>query len=157
MKNLKFNDIINLKEDINMEEKNPKIMYEVLDHTGDLKIKVYGNSYKTIFENAISAMANLIVKTSNLIPDKIIDIKIERNNYYDLLVSLLSDIIYYLETQNILYFISDLEIKNMHITGKLYGAELPENVEYEYVIKDPTYYDLEICPEKNYATIVFDI
>ncbi len=151
------NNVIGIKGDIIMVDKNPKIRYEVLDHTGDLKIKVYGNSYKTIFENSIYAMANLIVKTGNFIPDKILNIKIERNNHYDLLISLLSDIIFYLETENTLYFASDLEIKNMHITGKLYGTELPENVEYEYIIKDPTYYNLEIYPDKNYATIVFDI
>ncbi len=131
--------------------------YKLLDHTGDLRIMVYGNNYKLLFENSLYAMANLITDTSKFNKDKTKKIKIIQKNYDDLLVSFLNDILFYLETEKILYYDSDLNIKNMELTGTIYGFKIPDNIEYEYVIKAPTYYNLEIKPEDNYAIIVLDI
>ncbi len=131
--------------------------YKLIDHTGDLRIMVYGNTYKLLFENALYAMANLIIPISKLDKDKTKEIKIIKKNYDDLMVSFLNDILFYLETENILYYSSDIEVKNNELTGIIYGSEVPYNVEYEYLIKAPTYYNLEIRPEDNYAIIVLDI
>jgi len=129
----------------------------LLDHTGDLRIMVYGNSYKLLFENSLYAMANLITDTSKFNKDKTKKIKILQKNYDDLLVCFLNDILFYLETEGILYYDSDINIKNTELTGTIYGFKMPDNIEYEYVIKAPTYYNLEIKPEDNYAIIVLDI
>lgn len=131
--------------------------YKLLDHTGDLRIMVYGNNYKLLFENSLYAMANLITDTSKFNKDKTKKIKIIQKNYDDLLISFLNDILFYLETEGILYYDSDLNIKNTELTGTIYGFKIPDNIEYEYVIKAPTYYNLEIKPENNYAMIVLDI
>jgi len=131
--------------------------YKLLDHTGDLRIMVYGNNYKLLFENSLYAMANLITDTSKFNKDKTKKIKIIQKNYDDLLVYFLNDILFYLETEGILYYDSDLNIKNTELTGTIYGFKMPDNIEYEYVIKAPTYYNLEIKPEDNYAIIVLDI
>ncbi len=131
--------------------------YKLLDHTGDLRLMVYGNNYKSLFENALYAMSNLITDTSKLTKNKTRKIKILKKNYDDLMVSFLNDILFYLETDGILYYDSDLFIENNELTGAIYGSIIPDNMEYEYVIKAPTYYNLEIKPENNYAIIVLDI
>ena len=131
--------------------------YKLLDHTGDLRVLIYGNNYKSLFENALYAMTNLITDTSKLTENKIKGIKILKRNYDDLMISFLNDILFYLETDGILYYDSDIIIKNNELTGTIYGSIIPDNVEYEYVIKAPTYYNLEIKPENNYAIIVLDI
>ncbi len=131
--------------------------YNIIDHTGDLRIIVYGKSYKELFQNALYAMADCIVNIKNDVIESEKKIKIKRNSYEDLLISFLSDALYELEINKILYYKSNIDIKNIELNGSIYGFYLKNDVEYDYIIKAVTYYDLEISPRNGFAKIVFDI
>ncbi|MEM0139222.1 MAG: archease [Ferroplasma sp.] len=132
--------------------------FEVLDHTADLRLKIYGNSYKSIFENAITAVASMIIgDTSNIVPETTIKISIESNNYNNLLIKLINDFLFYFETDNIIYYMAQLDVKKTQLSGTLSGIKVDKSREYEYVIKAATYYGMVVSPEKGYAIIVLDV
>jgi SHS2 domain-containing protein len=133
------------------------MIYDILDHTADLKIKVYGNSYKSIFENSVIAVSDLIID-SNSTDNKIEkNIEITKESLDDMLIQLLNDLLFYLETENILFNRARLNISGTGAIGTLYGYNLPENPCYRNVIKAITYYSLEIRPENGYAILVLDV
>ncbi len=131
--------------------------FEVLDHTADLRIKIYGDSYKKIFQNAVYAVANVMFDTGNFIPDNIININIKAKGYDNLLIKLISDILYRFETDGIIYFEAVLDVSKTSVKGKLKGTKYNGKDDYEYVLKAPTYYDLNINPESGYAIMVIDV
>jgi len=133
------------------------MIYDILDHTADLKIKVYGNSYKSIFENSVIAVSDLIMDSDNT--DNNIEKKIEitKESLDDALIQLLNDLLFYLETENVLFNRAKLNIIGTGVKGTIYGFNLPDNPGYRNVIKAVTYYDLEIRPENGYAIFVLDV
>ncbi len=133
------------------------MIYEILDHTADLKVRIYGNSYITIFQNSIITISDLIVDRNLLKPELHKSIDIQKNCPDNILIDLLNDVIFYAESENAIYFSSDLEFSENRLHGTIYGSRFPENVEYRNVIKAATYYDLNVDPGKGFATVVFDI
>jgi SHS2 domain-containing protein len=133
------------------------MLYEILDHTADLKIKVFGDSMKSIFENSVAAISDLIIDSSNMECSIARKIQIKENNCGDMLIRLLNDILFYLETENIIFCKSKFEFYDGKLTGMLYGSRLNPGQEYKDVIKAATYYNLSINPEQGYAIIVLDV
>ncbi len=133
------------------------MIYDILDHTADLRVRIYGNSYIAIFQNSIITISDLMVDRKLLKPEFHKIINIQKNCPDNILIDLLNNIIFYMESENAIYFNSDLEFSENRLHGIIYGSRFPDNVEYRNVIKAATYYDLNVDPEKGFATVVFDI
>jgi SHS2 domain-containing protein len=133
------------------------MIYDILDHTADLKVRIYGDSYVEIFQNSIIAMSDLIMNRELLKPDlnKIIDI--EKNSPDDILVNVLNDLLFYMEYEDVIYFSSELEFTGNRLHGTIFGSSIPYKAEYRNLIKAATYYDLRMDPEHGFAIVVFDI
>ncbi len=133
------------------------MIYDVLDHTADLKVRIYGNSYTSIFQNSVIAISDLIMDRNLLKPGFNKTIEIEKNTPDNILVNLLNDILFYMEYENVIYFGSKLDFTENRLHGRIFGSSIPDNVEYRNVIKAATYYDLKVDPEHGFAMVVFDI
>jgi len=135
------------------------LKYEIFEHTADIGIRIFGSSYEEIFNNSVESFSDLIVDTGSLEGSNVQEISIRSDSPDLLLVDLLSLVLYDFEGEGILYFKADLEYsaENVSLTGRMYGSEIPENVDYRNVIKAVTYHGLEVSPEKGYAKVVFDI
>ncbi|WMT51157.1 MAG: archease [Ferroplasma sp.] len=133
------------------------MIYDILDHTADLKVKIYGNSYTAIFQNSVITISDLIVDRKLLRPDFNKTIEIEKNTPDNILVNLLNDILFYMEYENVIYFSSKLDFTENRLQGGIFGSSIPDNAEYRNVIKAATYYDLKVNPEHGFAIVVFDI
>ena len=133
------------------------MIYDVLDHTADLKVRIYGNSYTSIFQNSVIAISDLIMDRNLLKPGFNKTIEIEKNSPDNILVNLLNDILFYMEYENVIYFGSKLDFTENRLHGRIFGSSIPDNVEYRNVIKAATYYDLKVDPEHGFAMVVFDI
>lgn len=133
--------------------------YEIFEHTADIGIKVFGNTFNEIYNNSVESFADLMVDTTGLVTEKSRNVSLDSKSPDTLLVDLLSLILYNFEAENILFLRSELEYdsKETRITGTLYGAEVPDDIDYRNVIKAVTYHGLECSPEKGYAKVVFDI
>ena len=71
-----------------------KPSYELMDHTADIGVHVYGCDAKDLFQNAALALVDQLVETLDLIPRQEEQITIEGNDWPDLMVNWLREILY---------------------------------------------------------------
>lgn len=131
--------------------------YKILEHTGDLKLWVWGADLVDLFKNAAEgmffAMTGKIKKGNRR--HKII--KISGEDEESLLVNFLNELLYLSDINNEGYKVCDLKFKNKNeLEAKLVPYPLPLP---EIEIKSATYYDLKIkkTPSGWEAVVVFDI
>ena len=132
--------------------------FELLEHTADIKMRVFGNSLEEVFENAAYGMACI---QKNRIKDEEIRIKkkieVESIDIETLLVDFLSEILTLSDTYQEAYLkASNIEIKNNRIKAEIEGFKVEE---FDEDIKAVTYHEAKV-EEKNgkwEAEIIFDI
>ncbi len=96
--------------------------YEILDHTADLCIRVYGMNFLELLENSAAALMDLIVDRETVNPTKEIQFEIKADTKEELLIKMLGEILYLHEVEKLVF--KDIEIASIapyHIAGKLYG------------------------------------
>lgn len=143
--------------------------FEILPHTADLKIRVYGKTLKDLFANALIGMFQSICPQADgctIIDNRLKcpelpikrELTVESINKECLLVDFLSDALYLSDVHNEAYLnviIHDLDDKKIRATLrgiKVQGFEVVE-------IKAVTYHDLVIKKVDDgwQVDIVFDI
>ena len=133
--------------------------FEILEHTADLKVKVFGKTKKDLFENAMIGMLKAAKYQKKLkSQNSKVKIKIKSMDLPSLLVDFLSEILYLVETKKMVF--EKVEFKKFtenEIEAILIGKPLKRMGVH---IKGVTYHDLDIHQEKDgtwQATILFDI
>jgi SHS2 domain-containing protein len=133
--------------------------FEILQHTADFRIKVFGRTKKELFENAMVGMFEAAKYEKKLENQKLkIKIKIKSFDLSSLLVDFLNEILYLVETKKLVF--EKVEFKKFtrnEIEATLIGKSLKRMGVH---IKGVTYHNLDIHQEKNrtwQATILFDI
>lgn len=141
-----------------MQKKNMK-KYEVLEHKADLKIRVFGETKKELFESAMLGMFEAAKyeteADSRLLITKI---KISSLDLPSLLVDFLSEILYLTETKKEVYKkLKFQKFSQREIDAELIGQKLKRMGVH---IKAVTYHNLNISQKKDKsweATIIFDV
>lgn len=143
--------------------------FELVSHTADLKIRVYGMTFEELFKNALKGMFSSIkpkspnIKYKNDIPEvtKFTSehkVNIRSEDREMLLIDFLSECLYLSDINNEAYFDVTFDILNdTELQGTIYGIPIKG---FEVVeIKAVTYHDLEFENIDGLwvATIVFDI
>ncbi|EKD23361.1 MAG: hypothetical protein ACD_82C00095G0003 [uncultured bacterium] len=155
--------------------------FEVLEHTADIKIKVYGKTLEELFCNAVNGMFQAIgpkIDGCNILHDRIVcnNLPIERKVELEaidmevLLVNFLSEALYLSDVNNEAYFdlqvhelkksfysFDDSEKDRFKICATLFGVKVSG---FEVVeIKAVTYNDLSLKQINGVwqTDIVFDI
>jgi len=132
--------------------------YEILEHTADLKIRVFGKTKEELFLNAVLAMGDGLRPKIKNQKSKIKKIKIKSDNLETLLVDFLSEVLYLIQVNKEVY--TDVKFKKFsdnRIEAELTGQKVER---FGEDIKAVTYHGLEICkkPDRTLqATILFDI
>jgi len=144
--------------------------FEILEHTTDLKIRVFGRTKEELFLNALLAMENgLKAEIKNLYASRWIaepyrqkpktkNIKVKSIDFSTLLVDFLSQVLYLNQVNKEIY--SDFKISQFsdrEIEGKLIGQRAES---FGEDIKAVTYHNLDVHQKKDgswEATILFDI
>jgi len=132
--------------------------FEVVEHTADWALRVWGRSLRELFTSASTGMSSLLVADLESIP-----LDIERYLELDafdaetLLVDWLSELAYWAEDEQIVFREFALEINsNNALAATIRGGRADELVKH---IKAVTYHNLAI-EKTEYgveATIVFDV
>jgi SHS2 domain-containing protein len=131
--------------------------YEYIDHTADIGIRVRSKDLVSLFEDAGSALVDMMGASSGEGPETL-EITAEGIDHVDLLVRWLQELLYLIEVKA--FRISALEIRELSDTmlrAGLTGACRPTQLSHE--IKAVTYHGLDICGIDNgfEATIIFDM
>ena len=140
--------------------------YEIIEHTADVGIKIFGKTKQELFRNAALGMFFIITGSRKFFKQaknkKYHSVRSEASSIEDLMVSWLNDLLY---VHNIYHIIlDDIIIKDF--TEKFIQAEIgvvkianyPYQMERE--IKAVTYHNLHFFKNKKgqwEATVVFDI
>lgn len=132
--------------------------YEVLDHTGDVRIRVYGKTKEELFGNAMKGMITLLkCKVSS---DKFKKRKtaIQSQDINALLVDFLNEVNYLRQVNNEVY--QKVIFRNFSDTKLEVELEGYPVEEFEEDIKAVTFHDVDIHqnPDGFWETfIVFDV
>lgn len=144
--------------------------FEVLEHTADTRLKVFGSSAKELFKNALYALG--YTQKPQIVEQSAVgaligrlrgrriseDIFIESMDYNTLLVDFLSEVLSRSDALNTVFFdVKFKEFSELKIEGKIYGVKVDN---FSEDIKAVTYHEVdvkEIEPRKWESLLVFDI
>lgn len=138
-----------------------KPAYELMDHTADFGIHVFGDNAKNLFQNAAMAMMDQLVETVSLLAREERRITIQGNDWPDLMVNWLREILYLCVGEET--FAQSIQIES--IEEKCLTAHLwidPFSAERHTLkseIKAVTYHQVQVFETVNRweAKIIFDI
>ena len=133
--------------------------FEVLEHTGDVGLKFYGNSFEELISAAVEGTAHIMGTQPGRKNTVVTSFTLSFVRIYSLLVYNLSRMLFSFEVFSILYN----KVNSLDITGdgnavvSIEGYRVSSKFRYHYVIKAPTFHRLQLLPEKGFGTVVFDI
>lgn len=135
--------------------------YELLEHTADLGIKVWGADLKELFIHSASAMYELIADIDSVRPAISIEVRTEAQDKDELLKNWLSELLYYFHVKDMLF--SEFLIKELD-EKKIISVARGERIDRErhnlkHEIKAVTFHNLKIEKEdeKLATEIIFDV
>jgi SHS2 domain-containing protein len=135
--------------------------YELLDHTGDLGIRVWATDVKGIFQEAARALFAIITDLEKVQVRENRKVMVEAATLDELLVAWLSEFLYLYEVEGLLFCDFALaEIGEGKVKGMARGEEFDEGRHpIKTSIKAVTYHQLEIKEEDGHwhAQVIFDI
>ena len=135
--------------------------YELIDHTADVGIKVYGQDLKEIFEIAARATFEIIADLKNVKPREKICIELKGSATDELLVSWLSELLSQYDAYQILFSKFSVDkISQSNIFANAYGQRFDKKLhEIKTEIKAATYHDLKVEKVDSgwQAQIIFDL
>ena len=135
--------------------------YELLDHTGDLGIRVWAADVRGIFQEAARALFDIITDLEKVEVHVDVEVAVEGLGQEELLVAWLSELLYLYEVEGLLlcdFTITDID--EVSIQGVAMGEEFQENRhDIKTSIKAVTYHQVEIQQQDGgwQAQVIFDI
>lgn len=139
--------------------------YETIDHTADIGVKAWGDSVPQAFEVAGYAMFDIITDAESIEPVISKEIVCEADNLEQLLVDWLSELLFVLEVEGLLFNRFEVSIDSTGKEGEM--KRLVATVQGEEMdlkkhvlkteIKAITYHMLEVNEEENYVVVLFDL
>jgi SHS2 domain-containing protein len=133
---------------------------EILPHTADVRLKVFGKTKEELFKNAMLGMAKILAKSpKSKLKIKNLKLKIKSPDINSLLVDFLSEILYQSQINHAVFKeVNFSNFKETELEAEISGFKIDE---FDNDIKAVTYHELEIkkSPTGGFfeTIIVFDI
>lgn len=139
--------------------------FEVMDISGDIGIRAYGQSCEKVFVNAGIGMYSLITDIEKIDERQAIDIEAKGDSLEGLLVSYLNELIFRFDTYGFIgkrIEIMSLEfgVMSYGLKARVYGEEFdPDRHEGRLLVKAATYHNIKVekINDKWEIEVVFDI
>ena len=135
--------------------------YTLLDHTADLRVRIFGKSMPGLFKNAGLALGELICSSGRTKPDTSTTIEITGEDPADLMVSYLREILYlWTGREQLVCGIEILDLSDQALSARIdlthYHAGQHDIL---HEIKAVTYHQIAVEPVAGgwHAMVVFDI
>ena len=134
--------------------------FEIFDHTADVGIIAYGTDLRRAFANVAKGLFSLITNLGDVEEVLHLDIELTAEDRESLLVDWLNELVYYFDTEGILFKRFDIfELNNSHLKARGYG-ERADSAKHELKtgVKGATYHMLKIEKNNGYRVqVIFDI
>ena len=135
--------------------------YEVIEHTADFGIKVYGTTLSDLFENAAFGMFSSIADLTTIDPYQEKQVAITESSLDNLLVEWLRELLYLFTADGIILSRFTIEhISETALTAAVYGEPYTDEKHMAHTeIKAVTYHCLEVRESKDGwdAQVIFDV
>jgi SHS2 domain-containing protein len=135
--------------------------YEILDHTADIGLIVYGEDLKALFENAGEAFSHLITDLRKVRGRIKRRIQIDGESLDRLMVDWLSELLYLHDVENLLFKGFKVEsVGEDGLKAMVKGEPFQEGVHViKTVVKAVTYHRIEVRQKNKRwrAQIIFDL
>lgn len=131
--------------------------FEEIEHTADVALHVWGKDLKELFVNAARGMAWLLADPETVEPTVEIALDLEGFDAETLLVTWLGELLYYNETDHLVFTEFDLdEVTPTHLRGTARGG-VPAEIRRH--IKAVTFHEMDIRSTDRglETTLVFDV
>lgn len=132
--------------------------FEIVDHTADWALRIYGSDLAQLFSNAAMGMSSLLVQDIQDVPIEVVRrLELDAYDAETLLVDWLTELAYWAEDEGLIFSkISLSDVTDTHLKATLRGGRVAELLKH---IKAVTYHNLEIVRTEQglAATIVFDV
>ncbi|MBN2093510.1 archease [candidate division KSB1 bacterium] len=135
--------------------------YQLIEHTGDIGIQVFGTSLERLFENAGFALFDIMTDIQKIQPVVNYEIEVTGNDIEELLVNWLSELNFIFQTQYILFReFKVLEMNEKNLKAIVIG-EIRDPVKHpvRMEIKAVTFHQLKIEETNDgwHGWVIFDI
>ncbi len=135
--------------------------YELIDHTADVGVKAYGETLDQAFENAATAMFDIITDNSERDSVGQYDIELRAPDLEQLLVDWLSELLFLHGAKNLVFgfFKVTIDKKNNHLKAHVFGEPFTGSKhKIGSEIKAVTYHMLKVSKKRPYIVqVLFDI
>jgi SHS2 domain-containing protein len=134
--------------------------FEVFEHTADTGIIARGGDIKEAFASAAEGMFSLITGLDDIEEAESREIDIKAADRESLLVAWLNELIYYFDTENLLFKRFDIaSLSRTHLKAIAYGEKVDlSRHEIKIGIKAATYHMLKVEEGKSsMVRVLFDI
>ncbi len=132
--------------------------YEIVDHTADWALRIWGHDFAELLLNAALGMNSLMIGEETAVsPTLSRTLILETFDSETLLVDWLSELAYFAEMEQLIFpAITLTNVTATRLEAKIQGGPVPELVKH---IKAVTYHNLEIIQTAQglEVTIVFDV
>jgi SHS2 domain-containing protein len=134
--------------------------FEIIDHTADIGLIIYGDSLKEIFANAATGMFSLITDIDNIKPVIKQKVELSANKPDNLLIDWLNELLYLFEVNYVVYGKFEItSITDNTLKAVCYGEKIGGKHEIKREIKAATYHMLNLSKDDHgyKAQVIFDI
>lgn len=135
--------------------------FDIIDHTADVGITVYGENIKQLFTNAALALFSLITDIQSIKEKLWHQVEVSSEKRDDLLVEWLNELIYLFDAEQLLFNHFEIESLDDNSLKAICRGEKfdPARHKIKTGVKAATYHMLEIARDsKGYrARVIFDI
>ena len=135
--------------------------FEVFEHTADVGIVAHGTGLPALFANAAQGMFSLMADLSGVEEREQRSIEVEARDREGLLVSWLTELLYYLDAEEMLFRRFEIdELSETKLRGRAFGERIDrDRHDLRLGVKAVTRHMLEIAPEDGgyRATVLLDI
>jgi SHS2 domain-containing protein len=140
--------------------KRPQGSFRYIDHTADVGILVTAPTLGVLFETAAFALTELITDVEGLKLKVERQIQLEENEIETLLVSWLQELLYLLDTEQLVFGRFKVNVKDCSLNADVWGEPFnPEIHTSKTEIKAVTYHQLEVIESDQgwKAQVIFDL
>jgi SHS2 domain-containing protein len=139
----------------------PHPPFEILEHTADVGIVAHGGSLEEMFANAAAGMFALMADLDGVRPLEERPIDVEARDREGLLVRWLTELLYYLDAEEMLFSrFAVEEINDRRLRARAWGERIDrERHRLHFGVKAVTRHMLEVVAEDGgyRAQVLFDI
>jgi len=135
--------------------------YEFVDHTGDIGVRVFGQTLPELFQQAAEALTFIIADPETIRIKEIRKILLEAKTDEELLITWLNELVYLFDTEGLLFKSFEvLSVHDHHFEALAQGERyVQDRHPIKTAVKAATYHQLKIENHQGVwtAQVIFDL